>query len=252
MKAIKSWQLAPVILGFAFFSCASNKLEEQQPNFLFILADDFGYHDLSCMGSEYYETPNIDRISNEGMTFTDGYATCQVCSPSRASIMTGQFPARHGITDWIGAPAGEDWRRTGRFNKLLPPEYEHNLAHESTTLPEAMKEGGYLTFFAGKWHLGSKGSWPTDHGFDINKGGWDVGSPRGGFFAPFENPNLENREDGENLSMRLAEETVQFFKGEPRYGLLCLPLILCSAWPHPDHTGEMGQIQAKSRRPGNS
>jgi len=204
--------VVPILLVVVFSSCTNSNTEEEKPNFLFILADDFGYHDLSCMGSEYYETPNIDRISNEGMTFTDGYAACQVCSPSRASIMTGRFPARHGITDWIGAPAGEDWRRAGRFNKLLPPEYEHNLDHESTTLPEAMKEGGYKTFFAGKWHLGSKGSWPTDHGFDINKGGWDVGSPRGGFFSPFENPNLENREDGENLSMRLAQETVQFLK----------------------------------------
>ena len=110
---IKSWQLAPVLLALVFFSCTSSHEEEEKPNFLFILADDFGYHDLSCMGSEYYETPNIDRISNEGMTFTDGYATCQVCSPSRASIMTGQFPARHGITDWIGAPAGEDGEGQG-------------------------------------------------------------------------------------------------------------------------------------------
>ena len=128
------------LLVITITSCDRNKADHEKPNFLFILADDFGYHDLSCMGSKYYETPNIDRISNEGMTFTDGYATCQVCSPSRASIMTGQFPARHGITDWIGAPTGEEWRKTKRFNKLLPPEYNHNLAHEIITLPEAMKE----------------------------------------------------------------------------------------------------------------
>ena len=106
--------VVPILLAIVFSSCTSSKEEEEKPNFLFILADDFGYHDLSCMGSEYYETPNIDRISKEGMTFTDGYATCQVCSPSRASIMTGQFPARHGITDWIGAPTGVDWRKSGR------------------------------------------------------------------------------------------------------------------------------------------
>jgi len=126
--------------------------------------------------------------------------------------MSGKFPARHGITDWIGAASGENWRNAGRFNQLLPPEYEHNLSLGYTTLPEAMKEAGYKTFFAGKWHLGSKGSWPEDHGFDINKGGWDVGSPKGGYFAPWENPNLPGGPDGENLSMRLAKETVQFLK----------------------------------------
>jgi len=198
-----------------FFSCNpiyKDKRVLKRPNVLFILADDYGYHDLSISGSKFYETPNIDRIAQEGMIFTDGYATCQVCSPSRASIMTGKFPARHGITDWIGAPTGEQWRNSGRFNQLLPPEYIHHLPFEYTTLPEAMKEAGYKTFFAGKWHLGSKGSWPEDHGFDINKGGWDVGSPKGGYFAPWENPNLPSGPDGENLEMRLAKETVQFLK----------------------------------------
>ncbi|MCK5277264.1 MAG: sulfatase [Cyclobacteriaceae bacterium] len=195
------------------FACdQQNESEDQRPNVLFILADDFGNHDLSSMGSIFYETPNIDKIANEGMVFTDGYATCQVCSPSRASIMSGKLPARHGITDWIGAKTGQDWRKANRFNQLLPPEYVHNLPHEYTVLPEAMKELGYKTFFAGKWHLGGEGSWPTDHGFDVNIGGWDAGSPRGGYFSPYENPNLENKRNGENLSMRLAEETVHFLK----------------------------------------
>ena len=114
---------------------------EQKPNILFILADDLGYHDLSCMGSKYYETPNIDRIANEGMVFTDGYAACQVCSPSRVSIMSGKFPARHGITDWIGARTGEEWRNAGRFNKLLPPEYIRSLPSEYT---EALLEDIFL------------------------------------------------------------------------------------------------------------
>lgn len=98
--------------------------------------------------------------------------------------MSGKFTARHGITDWIGARTGEEWRKQNRYNKLLPPEYIHNLPHEYTTLPEALKAAGYKTFFAGKWHLGSEGSWPEDHGFDINKGGWDKGSPIGGFTPP--------------------------------------------------------------------
>lgn len=205
------------LLSIAFFllilsSCQPKVEEFKKPNVLFILADDYGYHDLSVMGSKYYETPNIDRIANEGMIFTDGYATCQVCSPSRASIMSGKFPARHGITDFIGAKTGEAWSKTGRATQLLPPEYIDALPHEYTTLPEAMKEAGYRTFFAGKWHIGTKGSWPNDHGFDVNKGGWDVGSPKGGYFSPWENPNLESGPDGENLSMRLANETVNFIK----------------------------------------
>jgi arylsulfatase A-like enzyme len=206
-----------VLIFITFLSSCKEKGEKTSEislklNFIFILADDLGYHDLSVMGSAYYETPNIDRIANEGMIFTEGYATCQVCSPSRASIMLGTFPARQGITDWIGARTGEDWRKTGRFNQLLPPEYVHKLPAGAITLPEALKAGGYKTFFAGKWHLGDSTSWPSDHGFDINKGGWDAGSPHGGYFSPFVNPNLENKEDGENLSMRLASETVEFLR----------------------------------------
>lgn len=190
----------------------SQSTEVKRPNVLFILADDFGYHDMSCMGSKYYETPNIDRIANQGVMFTNGYAACPVCSPSRASIMTGKFTARHGITDWIGAPSGVEWRKMGRHNKLLPAAYSHGLNKDYVTLPEALKQAGYKTFFAGKWHLGEKGSWPEDHGFDINIGGWGAGSPNGGYFAPWKNPNLENRKNGENLSMRLASETVKFLK----------------------------------------
>jgi len=218
----------------SLLSCSSDKNSNQESakkntpmNVLFILADDLGKHDLSCTGSRYYETPNIDRIAQEGIVFTNGYAACQVCSPSRASIMSGKTPARHGITDWIGAPAGESWRKQNRHNQLLPPDYVYRLPSEYVTLPEAMKGAGYKTFFAGKWHLGDKGSWPENHGFDINKGGWDKGSPIGGYYSPWENPNLENRKDGENLSMRLANETANFLKennpnetGQPVFAFL--------------------------------
>lgn len=185
----------------------------QKPNVVFILADDLGYHDLSCMGSSFYDTPNIDRIAAEGMVFTNGYATCQVCSPSRASLMSGKFPARHGITDWIGAKTGEAWRDAGRYNKLLPPENKDQLDLTYTTLPEAMKAAGYRTFFAGKWHLGGEGSYPEDHGFDINQGGFEQGGPyTGGYYSPFNNPKMEDHEDeiGMSLSMKLANETAKF------------------------------------------
>ncbi|MCH2202781.1 MAG: sulfatase [Fuerstiella sp.] len=179
---------------------------------VFILADDLGWRDLSNEGSTYYESPNIDRIAREGMKFTRGYATCQVCSPSRASILTGKYPTNHGITTWIGDRAGEAWRQTRRNDSHLPPEYDRNLRDSEITLAEVMKKAGYSTFFAGKWHLGSKGSWPTDHGFEINKGGWDVGSPRGGYFSPWQNPNLKSGPVGESLTLRLGKETADFIE----------------------------------------
>ncbi|EOR93808.1 Arylsulfatase [Arcticibacter svalbardensis MN12-7] len=191
---------------------AQQKPKVEKPNILFILADDLGYSDLSCMGSQYYETPNIDAIANKAMVFTNGYAGCQVCSPSRATIMTGQFTARHGITDWIGSPAGEEWRKKDRLTQLLPAEYKQHMDTDVVTLPMALKSAGYTTFFAGKWHLGEEGYYPENFGFDINKGGFSAGSPVGGYFSPFKNPKLENHENGENLSMRLAKETSAFIK----------------------------------------
>jgi len=146
----------------------------ERPNIVFILADDLGARDLSNEGSTFYESPHIDRIAAMGMKFTRGYATCQVCSPSRASIMTGKYPVNTGITTWIGDPAGEAWRRTKRSDSHLPPDYDRALRASEITLAEALKEAGYQTFFAGKWHLGTKGSWPTDHGFEINKGGYGI------------------------------------------------------------------------------
>ncbi len=178
-------------------------------NFLFILADDLGARDLSGEGSRYYESPNIDRIAAEGMRFTHGYAACQVCSPSRASIMTGKYTPRHGITDWIGAKEGFDWKRN---TKLLPPNYNWRLAHDDVTIAEALREAGYKTFFAGKWHLGDRGSWPEDHGFDINVAGWDKGSPMGGYFSPYKNPNIKDGPKGESLPIRLGRETARFIE----------------------------------------
>lgn len=214
---MKQTTVTAIIFALLLMAChqkESNQKKEtaRKPNVLFILADDLGYYDLSCTGSQFYETPNIDRIAHEGVSFTQGYATCQVCSPSRASIMTGQFTARHGITDWIGAKSGQEWREKKRYSKLLPADYQLNLPLEHETLAEAMQKAGYKTFFAGKWHLGSEGSYPEDHGFDINIGGWKSGSPKGGYFAPYDNPKLEQGQPGENLTLRLARETVEFMK----------------------------------------
>jgi len=182
----------------------------KRPNILFILADDLGWNDLGSDGSTFHESPNIDRIANEGMRFTQGYAACQVCSPSRASILTGKYPPNHGITDYIGAPSGVAWRKIGRFSKMLPPQYGHGLRADELTLAEALRRSGYRTFFAGKWHLGNEGSYPEDFGFEINKGGWSGGGPNGGYFSPWNNPKLEPGPDGESLPLRLGRETAQF------------------------------------------
>jgi arylsulfatase A-like enzyme len=181
-----------------------------QPNIVFILADDLGWCDLGAGGSDFYESPNIDRIANEGTRFTQGYAACQVCSPSRASILTGKYTPRHGITDWIGAPSGDNWRSLGRHNKMLPPEYERALRADEITFAEALRRSGYRTFFAGKWHLGDVGAHPEDFGFEINKGGWKAGGPVGGYFAPWDNPKLPPGPAGECLPIRLGRETAQF------------------------------------------
>lgn len=208
--------ITPLLLTFFTLISCNKKMttthKDVKPNVLFILVDDLGYKDLSCTGSIFYETPNIDGIANEGMVFNRGYAASRVCSPSRASIMTGKFTARHGITDWIGAKYGEAWRDHNRHDKLLPANYVHSLPENDITIAEAMKSSGYKTFFAGKWHLGNEGSYPEDHGFDINIGGWDKGSPIGGYFSPWKNPKLKNKIEGENLSMRLAKETSEFIK----------------------------------------
>lgn len=199
-------------LGMLALSSHLHAQSNEHPNVVFILADDYGWNDLACMGSQYYETPNLDRLAKYGVKFTNAYAACQVSSPSRASIMTGKYTPRHGITDWIGEKSGEDWRTMGRHSKLLPADYTWNLPAEEYTLAECLRDNGYATFIAGKWHLGEKGSYPEDHGFEINKGGWASGGPSGGYFSPYKNPKLADGSAGENLSMRLGHETVNFMR----------------------------------------
>ena len=213
---MKSKYILITLFFLIFSSCQTNKEENlnteknQRPNVLFILVDDFGLKDMGFVGSSYYETPNIDSLASRSMVFNQGYAGSRVCSPSRATIMTGKFTARHGVTNWIGEKSGEDWRSMGRHDKLLPAEYVHSLPKEDITLAEALQDNGYTTFFAGKWHLGEKGSYPENHGFEFNKGGWDKGSPMGGYYSPFGNPKLKDKENGENLSLRLSKETNDF------------------------------------------
>jgi len=182
----------------------------EKPNFVFFLVDDLGWADVGCFGSTFYETPNIDALAASGMKFTQGYAACPVCSPTRASIMTGRHPVRVDITDWI--PGGS----AGRGAKFQQVRDRDNLALEEVTIAEALRQHGYRTFFAGKWHLGAKGHWPTDQGFEINIGGCRVGSPPGGYYAPWTNPNLQAKKKDEYLTERLTEESINFLETRDR------------------------------------
>ena len=182
----------------------------KQTNFLFFLVDDMGWADIGANGSTFHETPHIDRLAKSGMRFTQGYAAGSVCSPTRASIMTGKHPVRVDITDWI---PGQSNRPT---NPLLHPEDRHSLPLKEVTLAEALKQHGYQTFFAGKWHLGKEGEWPTDQGFDINIGGHHKGSPPGGYYAPWTNPTLKAKRKGEYLTERLTEESAKFLESRDK------------------------------------
>jgi arylsulfatase A-like enzyme len=199
-----------MLISLCLGSCDSNR----NPNIVFILVDDLGWKDLGCYGSEFYETPNLDKLARQAVRFTNAYAASPVCSPTRAAIMTGKHPVRVNITDWIpGMPIAR-----ARDPKLIPPEDIHNMPLEEFTIAEAFKDKGYKTFFAGKWHLGeTAGFWPEFQGFDINKGGVDWGAPRrsdgaNGYYSPYNNPRLENGPDGEYLTDRLTDESIQFIK----------------------------------------
>lgn len=187
-------------------------LAAERPNFVFFLVDDLGWADVGCFGSTFYETANIDALCESGMKFTTGYAACPVCSPTRASIMTGRHPVRVDITDWIPGH---------RAKPSHHPKFRHiddrdNLALEEVTIAEVLKQNGYTTFFAGKWHLGDEGHWPKNQGFDYNIGGNSKGSPPGGYYSPWNNPTLKAKKKDEYLTERLTEESLQFLDTRPK------------------------------------
>ncbi len=161
-------------------SLAASLLAAAPPNVVFFLADDLGWRDLGCYGSQFYETPNIDRLARSGSRFTQAYAACPVCSPTRASIMTGKYPVRLRVTDYISPSGGNQPEQWNRNTMLLPSAYSDRMPLEEVTVAEAFRESGYVTFFAGKWHMGPEGYWPQDQGFDQNKGGWEHGGPSSG------------------------------------------------------------------------
>ena len=187
-------------------------------NILLIVVDDLGWADVGRYGSSFYETPNIDALAKDGILFTNGYATCPVCSPSRASIQTGLYPTKVNITDWI--PGRAHYHGAEPENRWLSNEFANELALPFETIAETLQKRGYQTFFAGKWHLGeTEGFWPENQGYHINKGGFNMGRPDrnkkkgiNGYFSPYGNPRLEDGPKGEYLTDRLANETVAFLE----------------------------------------
>lgn len=192
--------------GFLAGAAASLAAQPRTPpNFLFILADDMGWRDLGCYGSTFYETPNIDRLAAQSVRFTNAYAACPVCSPTRASILTGKYPARVGVTDWI--PGRAQWPTA----RLLKPTFRQELPHEEVTIAEALEPLGYASASIGKWHLGAPPFHPERQGFSINIGGTNRGSPQS-YFGPWDLPNLKGGTREEYLTDRLTLEAEKFIE----------------------------------------
>jgi len=186
-----------------------------RPNIILILIDDMGWKDLSCQGSSFYETPNIDTLGRDGVTFTNAYAACPVCSPTRASILSGKYPARLGLTDWIDS-AGTHHPCKGR---LIDAPYIDHLPDTEHSVAAALRDGGYQTWHVGKWHCGGEPYLPENHGFDVNIGGCHRGSPgKGGYFAPWSIPALADADvpEGTYLDDHLTDQALGLLRRRDR------------------------------------
>ncbi|MEN6479321.1 MAG: sulfatase [Anaerolineales bacterium] len=174
-----------------------------KPNIVLILMDDLGWRDLGCYGSTFYETPNLDRLASRSVHFSNAYAACPVCSPTRASILSGKYPARVGLTNYIGGDAR---------GKLLDAPYTRHLPLSEVSLAKALHEGGYATWHVGKWHLGGRDYYPDRHGFGVNIGGCDWGMPNHGYWSPWGIPTLTDGPKGEYLPDRLTDEAIRLIQ----------------------------------------
>lgn len=186
--------IAVLLLSFV------HKKSNGQPNILLINIDDMGWKDVGFMGSEYYETPNIDRLSTTGMVFTNGYAAAANCAPSRACLMTGLWTPRHGIYTVNSSERGESKQR-----KLIPTPNTSILANNHEIIPKILKNNGYKTCHAGKWHLSHN---PLEYGFDVNIGGGHNGMPRS-YYPPYKNIKLKG-DSNDYLTDLIMEKTLEF------------------------------------------
>ncbi len=172
---------------------------------MLILADDLGWTDLARFGSDFYETPHLDRLARNAMKFTQNYSACTVCSPTRAALLTGKYPARLHVTDWIPGQMPDN-------PKLLVPNWTKHLPLEERTIANDFKAAGYVTASIGKWHLGTEEYYPEKHGFDVNIAGTDKAAPLS-YIAPWKIPTLSEGKDGDYLTDRLGEEALKFIEG---------------------------------------
>ncbi|WP_460542705.1 sulfatase [Echinicola sediminis] len=218
------------------FACSGPKKEQNETgtskaiNVVVIHVDDLGWADVETFGSDFYQTPNIDRLASQGLKFTNSYAAAAICSPTRAALLTGKSPARTGITDWIrarfqGGIIPEDGNNPQGFDEnegrpLRTPKNYLYMPLAEVTIAEMLKERGYVTGHIGKWHLGPEKYFPEHQGFDENIGGCDLGQPPSYFdpYKPFNGneeyviPNLPPRKEGEYLTDREGDEAVNFIK----------------------------------------
>jgi arylsulfatase A-like enzyme len=202
------WAAASLAIpGCAAESKLSPTYRHKRLNFVFMLIDDMGFKDAGCYGSTFYETPHIDNLAAEGMRFTNAYAACPVCSPTRASILTGKYPARINLTDWI---PGRQANGPRPDEKLIGPRFSQQMLLKELTLAEAFKDASYATCFIGKWHLGDEMYYPEYQGFDKNIAGISYGWPVGGYFSPYKNPKIKDGPQGEYLTDRLTDEAIKF------------------------------------------
>ena len=217
MKAILHVSVV-VFFALSMLACQNKKSKSgATPNILLIVADDLGWRDIRCYGNDLVETPNLDQLANEGIRFSNAYASCTVCSPTRAALLTGKNPVTVNITDYI---PGKQFERNSRgitpTEKLLVPEFNHELPLQDTTLAEILKTAGYTTISIGKWHLGGEGYLPVNQGFDINIAGNHKGMPPSYYYPytaerfNFEITHLELNDDSLYLTDRLGNEAVQF------------------------------------------
>lgn len=202
VRSVRLWLTLALVMAAHTITHAQAKV----PNIVFILLDDLGATDLGCYGSKFYQTPNLDKLAASGVRFTDAYAAAPVCSPTRAALLTGQYPARLQLTDWLPG-------RADRPNQMLlraPMRQVHPA--DWLSLPKLLKSAGYTTGIIGKWHLGGAESSPEQHGFDVNIAGDQTGTPRS-YFAPFTGmKGLESASEGEYLTDRLTTEAERFIE----------------------------------------
>lgn len=249
---MKNYSALIVLLLMVSITCAQEK--KRKPNIIIILADDLGWADLSCYGSTFYETPNLDKLAAGGIKFNQAYAPSPVCSPTRASLLTGKNPVRTGVTDWI--TGRQENGKAMPYEKLIAKPTAYQLALEEITVAEYALNQNYKTFFAGKWHLGEEEKfWPQHQGFQTNIGGWSKGSPygrvndsTGGFFTPYKNPMINDGPKGEYLTDRLTDDCLSFLDQNKQNNFLLMYSLYAVHNPLQAPAALIKKYEAKKKR----